>query len=130
MAGMGMGPMGPLPPEMGMDPAMMAGMGGAMGGAMPPMPADPMAGAGMAAPEAAPDGDETTMIVDLLQQLMAKWGTGQPSLGGEQADLIQVLLQLAQAQPPTAQEAFSEVPMEPQMGMMPTEDIPGEEYRG
>lgn len=127
MAGMGMGPMGPLPPEMGMDP-MMGGMPpmDPMAGMMPPP--DPMAGAGMMPPPVA--DEETGMIMDLLQQLMAKWGTGDPSLGGEQADLIQVLLQLAQAQPPTPQEAFAEVPMEPQMGMMPTEDIPGEEYRG
>lgn len=129
MAGMGMGPMGPLPPEEMMEP--QGGMDPMMGG-MPPMPGmmpppDPMAGAGMVPP---PVDEETGMIMDLLQQLMAKWGTGDPALGGEQADLIQVLLQLAQAQPPTPQEAFTEVPMEPQMGMIPTEDVPGEEYRG
>ena len=122
--------MGPLPPEEMMEP--QGGMDAAMMGGMPPQmapPVDPMAGAGMD-PAIAEAPTEEGMILQLLQQLLSKWKSGDPSLGGEKADLLQVLMQLAQASPPTAQDAFAEVPGEQQMGMVPTEDVTGEEYGG
>lgn len=112
----------------------------AMGMMGAPMP-DPMGGGVPAAPSTAVDlggmGMPPTMaptqddlIMGSLQAVLGKWAGGQAQIAGEKDSLLQALMQLAGAQPPSAPEAFAEggAPTNFGMGMEGPVDPMGAAY--
>lgn len=55
-----------------------------------------------------PPVDPSAVMLQMLQQLMGKWGSQEAQLAGEQGALTETILMLLQAQPPSPEMGFAE----------------------
>lgn len=95
---------------------------GSMGAPLPPNMGDMMGGMGMPAP---PPPSENEMILQGIQAVLEKWGSGEAQIAGEKNALLQTLMMLAGVAPPSPMDAMVEgtgadqmLPADP-MGMPP-----------
>jgi hypothetical protein len=83
---------------------------------------DPMMGGG--GPMMAPP-DPTEAMIQQLQLLFQKWGSGEMQIAGEKGALSDMLMMLLTSAPPTAAQAFAEPGIGAGMMGPPMDDVPG-----